>query len=200
MIRFLEHIKEYELVLGSRSPRRQQLLKDLGLPFRVWLKEDQPELFPPTMELRKVPVYLAKQKASVYEEELESAQILITADTVVIAGDQVLNKPASRDEAVDMLMMLSGNTHEVITGVCLKTIADTTVFDSSTRVTFSQLSADEISYYIDEFKPFDKAGAYGIQEWIGHVGVTHIEGSYFNVIGLPIQRLYQELKIFTGYK
>ncbi len=200
MKRFSDHLRNYHIFLASRSPRRHSLLSQAGIPFEVWLKEEVPENYPPELSPSEVAVFLAKLKAETYIHELGISDILITADTLVVLGQQILGKPAGRDEAIKMLNDLSGKPHEVITGVCLTSKDRESVFTSSTIVWFDHLEQAEIEEYVDEFNPYDKAGSYGIQEWIGYMGIHRIEGSYFNVMGLPIQRLYKELQSFTDYK
>lgn len=200
MKRFGDHLQNYRIFLASRSPRRQSLLTQAGIPFEVWLKEEIPEDYPPELSPAEVANYLAKLKAKLYLSELNTKDVLITADTLVVLGDKILGKPSDRESAIAMLNDLSGKPHEVITGVCLTSRDRELVFNSSTIVWFDHLEQVEIEEYIDEFSPYDKAGSYGIQEWIGYMGIHRIEGSYFNVMGLPIQRLYQELQNFTGYK
>lgn len=180
------------LILASNSPRRQELLRHLGLPFSVRVKPVE-EDFPENLERGQIALYLASRKAEAYQDELQPEEVLITADTIVCVDDQVLNKPAGKEEACRMLRLLSGRPHEVITGVCLLTSARKVTFFDTTWVYFKELSAPEIDYYVRTYQPFDKAGAYGIQEWIGMIGIKKIEGSYFNVMGLPVHRLYQEL-------
>ncbi|MEA1876930.1 MAG: Maf family nucleotide pyrophosphatase [Bacteroidota bacterium] len=196
---FLEHLSNYQIFLASRSPRREQLLRGLEIPFEIWLKEEVEEDFPEKLSEEDIPLHLARLKAKPYLLELESDSILITADTIVSRDGHVLGKPHTFDEAVDMLESLSGSQHKVITGVCLSGLAKTEAFSATTIVSFSVLTREEIEFYIKKFRPFDKAGSYGIQEWIGLVAVDSIMGSYFNVMGLPIQRLYQEIKRFTNY-
>lgn len=186
---------KYEVVLASKSPRRQALLKEIVPEFSVQLRNTA-ETYPPSLKGAQIVEHLAKLKASAFEGELADSQLLITADTIVWIGDMVLGKPKDRSGAIAMLRQLSGRKHTVFTGVCLKTNQKEQVFSVATDVFFRQLSDDEIIYYVDNYQPFDKAGSYGIQEWIGYVGVERIEGSYFNVMGLPVQRLYQELKKF----
>jgi len=193
------HIRNYRIMLGSRSPRRKQLLEGLGLDFEVWVKEELPEPIPAGLAHDEIACRLAYDKSIPYRDELCKSDILITADTIVCIGDSILNKPASKAEAIESLSLLSGNTHKVITGVCLSSPDESYCFSSETLVKFAELDYDEISYYVDHYKPYDKAGAYGIQEWIGFIGVERIDGSYFNVMGLPVQKLYTELKKFTGY-
>ncbi len=181
------------IVLGSASPRRRDLLGGIGIPFTVEATPNAPEVYDPATPVDEVPVVLARCKAEYFHRQLEAEEILITADTVVICDDTVLGKPADRKDAVRILKMLSGNTHRVITGVCIRTLTDTRAFSATSEVTFRNLTDEEIEYYIDTYKPFDKAGAYGIQEWIGYIGISGIHGSYFNVMGLPIHRLHDEL-------
>jgi septum formation protein len=199
MRRFLEHLNGYRIFLGSRSPRRQKLLTQLGLPYQVWLKEEVPEEYPVGLSPDEVALFLARLKAKPYADELAGSDILITADTIVVVDEKILGKPTDREDAISMLSNLSNRPHEVISGVCLTSAVKESAFIASTRVWFDRLDPSEIREYVDEFKPFDKAGAYGIQEWIGFIGIHRIEGSYFNVMGLPIQRLYKELQRFTDY-
>jgi septum formation protein len=180
------------ILLASNSPRRKELLAGLGYTFEVRLKEVH-EDFPEHLQREEVAEYLASHKADAYKAELQD-EILITADTIVCLGDRILNKPADEKEAFAMLRDLSGTSHEVITGVCLLTSDSKTVFHDVTKVYFKALTDEEIHYYIRHYKPFDKAGAYGIQEWIGMIGIEKIEGSYFNVVGLPVQKLYTHLQ------
>ncbi|MBR5167670.1 MAG: septum formation protein Maf [Salinivirgaceae bacterium] len=186
---------KYKFVLASKSPRRQELLKGIVPEFDIML-HDTAESYPDTLQGAQIVEHLAKLKASAFEGELAENQLLITADTIVWIDNQVLGKPKDRAVAIEMLHQLSGRKHTVYTGVCLKTTQKERVFSAATDVFFRQLSDDEIAYYVDTYKPFDKAGSYGIQEWIGYVGIERIDGSYFNVMGLPVQRLYQELKKF----
>lgn len=186
---------KYKFVLASKSPRRQELLKGIVPEFDIMLR-DTAESYPDTLQGAQIVEHLAKLKASAFEGELADNQLLITADTIVWIDNQVLGKPKNRAVAIEMLHQLSGRKHTVYTGVCLKTTQKERVFSAATDVYFRQLSDDEIAYYVDTYKPFDKAGSYGIQEWIGYVGIERIDGSYFNVMGLPVQRLYQELKKF----
>lgn len=180
------------ILLASNSPRRKELLTGLGLSFEVRVKEVS-EDYPQELRGEEVAQYLASHKADAYAADLRT-EVLIAADTIVCLGDRIMNKPADATEAFDMLRALSGKQHEVITGVCLLTANSKTVFHDVTKVYFKALSDEEIHYYIEHFKPFDKAGAYGIQEWIGKIGIEKIEGSYFNVVGLPVQKLYRYLK------
>ena len=191
----LDNLKDYHLILASQSPRRHKMLKDLGLPFEIKLKEVE-EIYPEELESEQIPVYLAELKASAMLPELNNNDLVIAADTIVCVGNKVLGKPVGREGAVEMLKTLSNCSHQVISGVCLMSKTKTVTFATTTKVHFKQLYDSEIVYYVDNYKPFDKAGASGIQEWIGFIGIDRIEGSYFNVMGLPIQQLYQELSDF----
>ena len=191
----LNNLKKYQLILASQSPRRHQMLKELGLDFKIQTK-DVEEVYPDNLKGEEIPVYLSKLKAEAFVLDMNEKELVITADTIVCINDMVLGKPKDRDDAVNMLKTLSGRSHQVISGVCLKSKEKEVTFSTTTHVHFKELSLEEIDYYVDNYKPFDKAGAYGIQEWIGFVGINGIEGSYFNVVGLPIQRLYQELSKF----
>ena len=191
----LANIKNYRLILASKSPRRQQLLADLGLSFEV-ITLDVDESFPESMPVNEVAAFLAEKKASAFTGSLNENSLVITADTIVAQGNTVLNKPDDVEHACKMLRILSGKKHEVITGVCLMSETKKVVFSAKTDVWFKELSEEEISFYIENYKPFDKAGAYGIQEWIGYIGIYRIDGSYFNVMGLPVQQLYTQLSIF----
>ncbi len=181
------------LILASNSPRRRELLAGLGLDFEVRVIKDIDETYPLDLSVEQIPVYISSQKAKAYQESIRDDELVITADTVVIVGKNVLGKPHGREEACDMLRMISGRTHQVITGVCLTSNKIHRSLSVSTDVTFKSLAEQEIEYYVDQYKPYDKAGAYGIQEWIGYIGVTSLHGSYFNVMGLPVQRIWQEL-------
>lgn len=189
----MHSIKNYKLILASASPRRQQLMKDAGFTFEVRLKNVE-EKYPQELHLENVPEYLSKVKASAFREELKADEVLITADTVVCIHDRILGKPADRKQAISMLQELSGNCHLVVTGVSVTTRTEQLSFSSRTDVFFKHLSNEEIEFYVDTYKPFDKAGAYGIQEWIGYIGIERIEGSFYNVMGLPIQKLYETLR------
>lgn len=191
----LNNLKDYQLILASQSPRRHQMLKELGVSFEIKTKEVE-EIYPENMVPEQVPVYLAELKASAFKSDFKNNELVITADTIVCVDNCILGKPKDREDAVKMLKALSGRSHQVISGVCLMNREKKVSFATTTDVHFKVLSDKEINYYIDNFKPFDKAGAYGIQEWIGFIGIDGIEGSYFNVVGLPIQRLYQELSKF----
>ena len=184
------------LILASNSPRRRELLAGLGLPFEVRVLPGIDERYPESLQGGDIPLYISRAKAQAYRAQLKPDDLLITADTIVWQDGQVLGKPADYDEAVSMLQLLSGRTHQVYTGVTLTTTSRQESFQCGTDVTFDKLTDDEIHYYVNHYKPYDKAGAYGVQEWIGFVGVTRLEGSYFNVMGLPVQRLYQALKGF----
>lgn len=186
----------HTIVLGSKSPRRRQLLGEMGINFEVRTKEVD-EDFPGHLSPVEVALSLCEKKAAAFSEsEIGENEILITADTIVCLGNKILNKPGDRAHAVEMLSHLSGKMHEVITGICLRSNAKTQSFYDITKVYFKKLSSDEIVHYVDHFKPFDKAGAYGIQEWIGLTGIEKIEGSYFNVVGLPTEKLYRALMEF----
>lgn len=188
--------RNLKLILGSGSPRRKELLGGLDLAFSVDTENNFVEQYPTGLEAQQVPLYLAEGKSQGFHRELAENEVLITADTVVIVDGKVLGKPHSRREAVEMLKALSGRCHEVVTAVVLRSPRKQLAFSDSTKVHFAALSDDAIDYYIDRYKPFDKAGAYGIQEWIGYAGITSIEGSFYNVMGLPVHRIYQELKNF----
>ena len=191
----LDNLKEYHIILASNSPRRRELLAGLGLDFEVRTLPGIDESYPDSLEGSHIPLYIARKKAEAYRTYLQKDELMITADTIVWLDRRVLGKPRDEAEAVQMLRDMSGRTHEVYTGVCLTTSARQRSFTVGTRVRFAQLSDEEIQYYVSHFHPLDKAGAYGVQEWIGYVGVEYIEGSYYNVMGLPMQRLYQELKL-----
>ena len=191
----MDWFPQYNFILASKSPRRQELLHSLGLRFEVRLKETE-ENFPATLLKEQIPVYLARLKAVPFLGELKQNDLLITADTIVWIDGKVLGKPENAEEARQMLQSLSGREHQVISGVCLTSRKKQKSFYAISNVQFKPLNDSEIEYYISEFKPFDKAGAYGIQEWIGAIGITHIEGSFYNVMGLPVQRLYEEIRNF----
>lgn len=186
---------EYNYILASKSPRRQQLIEMLGLDFSVVSKEVE-ENFPENLPKEEIPVYLARLKAQPFLDELQPNDLLITADTIVWLNGRVMGKPATADEAGQMLADLSGNEHQVISGVRLTSSEKYSEFYATSNVQFKTLTGSEIEHYISAYKPFDKAGAYGIQEWIGLIGITHIEGSFYNVMGLPIQKLYEEIMHF----
>ena len=186
---------DYKVILASKSPRRQQLLSDMGVTFETKLMEVD-EVYPSTLPASEVAEFLANLKAEPFMDTIADDELVITSDTVVCVDDEVLGKPADKAEAIEMLQKLSGKAHEVISGVCLSTADKQVSFSSSTVVYFKELTDEEITYYVDNYKPFDKAGSYGIQEWIGYIGITSIEGSYFNVMGLPVQKLYEVLSNF----
>jgi septum formation protein len=188
-----DDLKKYRIILASRSLRRRQLLEELGLEFRVVEKEYN-ETHPDNLSGEDTALWLAGKKAALFRDSLLPDEILITADTVVWFSGKILDKPSGEDEAREMIGSLSGNTHEVITGVSLMTTSAERIFSDSTKVTFNILSDEEISYYVENYRPYDKAGAYGIQEWIGLVACSRIEGSYFNVVGLPVHLIYSELR------
>ena len=188
----------YNIILASNSPRRKELLAGLGVKFDVRLIDGIDETYPGDIESHDVAEYIAKKKADAYKQSIASNELIITADTIVILGDEIFGKPLNADDAYAMLQKLSGKTHQVITGVCLLTKTEQRVFRVTTDVTFKELEMEEIKYYVDNYKPFDKAGAYGIQEWIGYIGVTSLNGSYFNVVGFPVQRIYTELQKFAS--
>ncbi len=192
----LDNLKNYKIVLASNSPRRKELLQRLGVPFKVRTLFGIDEHYPETLRGEDIVRYISRVKAQAYRSSMAPDELLITADTIVCLGGQVMGKPKDAEAARDMLRQLSGQTHQVITGVTIVTQKRTEDFAVTTQVTFAELSDEEIAYYVDNYIPFDKAGAYGIQEWIGMVAVEGIKGSYFNVVGLPIQRLYQRLKTF----
>jgi septum formation protein len=187
-----EKFKNHRIILASGSPRRQQFLKELDVDFEIQLKDIE-EIYPEHLQAEEITNFLAKLKASAFVAELEENDILITSDTIVWLNNKALGKPKDYDDAFEMLTEMSGTTHKVITSVCLKTTDKEIVFYEETLVTFTALSSDEIKYYLNNYKPFDKAGSYGIQEWIGLVAITKIEGSYANVVGLPTHRLYEEM-------
>lgn len=189
----LPNLDKYRIVLGSNSPRRKELLSGLGLRFEVKPMPDLDESYPDSLQAKDIPVFIADKKAKAYLPTLQADELLITADTIVWLDNQVLGKPVNREGAIRMLQSLSGNTHHVITGVCLTTHNQFVSFSVVSTVRFAPIKEEDIVYYVDNYRPYDKAGAYGIQEWIGYVAVEGIEGSFYNVMGLPIQRVYQEL-------
>lgn len=192
----LDNLKKYKIVLGSNSPRRKELLAGLDIDFEVRIVPDIDESYPASLKAEDIPVYIARKKAEAYQSTLAPNELLITADTIVWTFEKIMGKPANRAEAVSMLFALSDHVHEVITGVCITTREQKVDFSVASAVSFAKLSAQEVDYYVEKYRPYDKAGAYGIQEWIGYIGVEAINGSFYNVMGLPIQRLYQELKKF----
>ena len=190
----LENISKYKIILASNSPRRKELLAGLGLEFEVRTLQGIDESYPSSLRGEEIPMYISGQKAKAYKASMSDEELIITADTIVYVDGEVLGKPKDADDARRMFHLMSGRKHEVITGVSIVTSERTVRFATTTQVSFAQLTDEEIDYYIERYKPYDKAGAYGIQEWIGYIGITGIEGSYFNVVGLPVQRLYTELK------
>jgi len=191
-----DDLNKFRIILASGSPRRRQLLEELGLKFKV-ITRHYPETFPEHLKEAEIAEYLAREKAGLFKNEVRTNEIIITADTIVWCNQRVLGKPLGKDEAIEMIKILSGNTHEVITGVTILSRVKEKTFSETTKVTFNSLTLEEIIYYIENFKPYDKAGAYGIQDWIGLVACSRIEGSYFNVVGLPVQMLYRELLDFV---
>lgn len=194
-MKFFEQLRSIDLILASQSPRRKALLDDAGFPFRVWAIPCN-EIFPEELPPQDVALFLCRQKAEPFKNLITEKSIVITADTIVVKNQQILNKAGNTIEARQMLSLLSGTSHKVITGVCLTSTKKQVAFYENTMVQFATLSTEEIDYYINNFKPFDKAGAYGIQEWIGLTGVERIEGSWHNVVGLPVAALYRNLKDF----
>lgn len=190
----LENLKRYKIKLASNSPRRRELLSGLGIAYEVKILPGIDESYPDTLKGEEIPVYIAREKAEAYRADLQSDELIITADTIVYVDGQVLGKPTDEADAREMLRTLSGRTHQVITGVCITTAELQKTFAAVTEVTFDALAEEEIDFYVSRFRPMDKAGAYGVQEWIGFIGVSGLKGSYFNVMGLPVQRLYKELK------
>ena len=190
-----DFLSRYNIILGSSSPRRKDLLTDLGIKFTIKTAKKE-EKYPIFLKDEAIAKFLAKQKATYFLNQLKNKDLLITADTIVTLDDVIFNKPKDKDDAFNMLSKLSNNTHKVITGVCIKTQDKKLVFSSTTLVTFKELSEQEINFYIKNYNPFDKAGSYGIQDWIGKVGVVRIKGSYTNVVGLPLTELYENLKKF----
>ena len=189
----LSHLDNYTIILASQSPRRQELLHGLNIPFEVQ-EVDVEESYPSQLVGVDIPMYLAEKKANAFIPQMKDNTLLITADTIVWHEGCVFGKPTDKADATRMLKSLSGKTHQVITGVCISTLSKRRTFHVISEVRFARLTPEEIEYYLQNFQPYDKAGAYGVQEWIGYIGVEYIEGSYFNVMGLPVQRLYTELK------
>lgn len=194
----MDNIRNFNIILASNSPRRRELLAGLGLDFVVKVLPDIDESYPCDLPVSEIAEYIAREKALAYRNVINDDDLVITADTVVIVDNEVLGKPVDADDARRMLRLFSNRTHQVITGVCLTTTKLQRHFSVSTDVTFKQLTEHEITHYIEVYRPFDKAGAYGIQEWIGYIGVTGINGSYFNVMGLPVQRIYTELNLLRS--
>lgn len=191
-----DKLKKYRLILASGSPRRQQFFCDMGFDYEIILKEID-EIYPSGLKAAEITDYLAVLKSTPFDELLQEKDILVTSDTIVWHKDRALGKPKNYDDAVSMLRELSASTHEVFTSVCLKTTGSTTVFSEVTKVSFGQLSDEDIHFYLETCKPFDKAGAYGIQDWIGLIGISKIEGSYSNVVGLPTEKIYRYLDGIT---
>ncbi len=189
----LDNLKKFNIVLASNSPRRKELMSGLGVDYVVKTLPDVDESYPDTLQGEEIPAYISREKAEAYQSMIEPDELLITADTIVWMNGEVLGKPKDREDAIRMLRKLSGASHQVITGVCLTTKGWQNSFTGTTDVTFAVLSEEEIVYYVDKYSPMDKAGAYGVQEWIGFIGVESISGSYYNVMGLPVQKLYREL-------
>lgn len=193
-----EKLQPYRLLLASQSPRRRELIAGSGIPFTLTEKYACEEHYPATLAAEEVPAYLSRLKSEAYPTPLQPNDILLTADTVVILEGEVLGKPKDREDALRMVARLAGNRHTVVTGVTLRTSERIETFSAESDVWFRALSEEEIAYYVDTYHPFDKAGSYGIQEWIGYVGIERIDGSFYNVMGLPIQRLYVELEKFIN--
>ncbi len=192
----LTNLKKYNIILASKSPRRQELLKGIGVEFSI-LTKDVDESYSRNISVFDVAPFLSLKKAKAFEEsELPKNYLVITADTIVVVNDKILGKPVDAEDATNMLRLISGKKHSVITGVTIRTAEKIKTFSVTSKVSFDVLDEDEIEYYVSEYKPFDKAGSYGIQEWIGYIGVKNVEGSYFNVMGLPTYKLYQMLKCF----
>ena len=189
----LKNLDKYKVILASNSPRRKELLSGLGIAYEVKTLPGIDESYPEGLEGEDIPLYIAREKAAAYRDRMQEDELILTADTIVWLDGRVMGKPRDEAEARRMLRSLSGRAHKVITGVCLTTKEFQKAFSTVTEVVFAELTDEEIDYYVTNYHPLDKAGAYGIQEWIGYVGVQHIEGSYFNVMGLPVQRLYKEL-------
>jgi septum formation protein len=190
-----EKYKNHKIVLASKSPRRQELMKGLDISFEVRTMEVD-ESFPPALQREEIPLFLSKLKAQAFLPEMKENEVVITADTVVWVNDHVLNKPEDRDEAIAMVNELSGNHHVVYTGVTITTKDKALSFYDETKVYFEALTQEEIEYYIDKYQPYDKAGSYGVQEFIGYMGINKLEGSYFNVMGLPVHQVYKKLMEF----
>lgn len=193
-------VKGYRIILASQSPRRKMLLEGLDLNFEIIVRNDIDEAYPSDLGMTEIPQFLAKSKSQHYIDLLNEKTILITADTIVWHKNEILGKPRDAEDAYKLVSRLSGSSHKVVTGVCLRSASNIRVFHSISEVVFRGLTHDEIYYYVSKYKPFDKAGAYGIQEWIGYVGIEKIEGSFFNVMGLPVQMLYKELVDFIETK
>lgn len=194
----LNQLKNKKIILASGSPRRKELMAGLDIDFTIDTQTSFEEIFPPELPHNEVPEFLAKGKSHGFHRELQEGELLITADTMVLCQGQILGKPKDRAGAIQMLRLLQGNTHTVLTGVCLRDPKKVHSFTAATKVTFGKLSQDEIEHYLDKYKPYDKAGAYGVQEWIGYVAISGIEGSYYNVMGLPVHLLYKALETFIN--
>ena len=192
----LDNLRKYRIILASNSPRRRELLAGLGIDYEVRTMQGIDESYPADLPVHQIAEYIATEKAAAYQKLMAADELIITADTIVVVDTEVLGKPRDADDARRMLHLLSNRTHQVITGVCITTAEKQRRFSVITDVTFKALTDEEIDYYITNYQPFDKAGAYGIQEWIGYIGVTGLHGSYFNVMGLPVQRIYNELRDF----
>lgn len=192
----LENLKKYKILLASKSPRRRELLQQLRIPFSIVTIGGIDESYPDSIPLIDVAQYVSEKKADAFHSIMKDNELVITADTMVICDDRIMGKPQSVTEAKEMLEFLSDKTHQVATGVTITTRTQRTSFTTVSDVTFCKLTREEIDYYVDNYQPLDKAGAYGIQEWIGAVAVTGLKGSYYNVMGLPVHRLFQELKLF----
>ncbi len=193
-----EKLQSKKIILASASPRRKELMEGLGLDFIIDTRNTFEEVIPQGFDLNLAPEYLAKGKSHGFHRGLEDDEIIITADTMVLCNGTILGKPADRENARQMLRMLQNNSHTVITGVCIRDCNHEFSFSVTTEVHFNAITDEEIDYYLNNYKPYDKAGAYGVQEWIGYVAIDRIEGSYFNVMGLPVQRLYNELYNFIA--
>jgi len=189
-------LENYRIILASNSPRRQELLKGLELDFEIITIPGLDESYPETLTGEEIPLFLAKKKSEAYSAYLQNNTMIITADTIVWLENTVLGKPENREDAIRMLQTLSGKTHQVFTGVCIKTLKKEVLFCVASDVRFAALTYEDILFYVNKYKPYDKAGSYGVQEWIGYVAVEHINGSFYNIMGLPVQRLYRELKGF----
>jgi septum formation protein len=191
----LNNFKQYNFILGSNSPRRSEILKEIGLDFKI-IASNIDETIPRGIKNKNVPIFLAKEKANFLAKELNENEILITADTIVLMNDEIITKPLNKKDAKNILQKISNNKHEVITGVCITSNRNQHSFSSKTEVFFNKIRDYEIEYYLEKFKPYDKAGSYGIQEWLGLISVRKIIGSYTNVVGMPSSKLYQELNKF----
>ena len=189
----LDNLKNYKVILASNSPRRKELLAGLGVEYEVRTLPDVDESYPASLQGAEIPLFISKEKADAYLTIMQPGELMITADTIVWLDGQVLGKPQNREDALHMLRTMSGRTHQVFTGVCITTTEWQRSFTAQTEVRFAILTEEEIAFYVDTYQPMDKAGAYGVQEWIGFIGVENISGSYYNIMGLPVQKLYREL-------